>query len=184
MLQHYADLALTVWIIRKCYLTLIFQCITAVASRGFLAEVFAAPSLKASCENEICFPKTVKTVCVCVCVCPIITHGWLRSVNYACPVKWSYFIAAKWRQKLTSNYLAPGVLSWVEMFVWALFVHHDMTLITITASLLNQLPCVSFTVFSFHIWEFLCHGLLQLKIIPFTSKGTLNIVFAHIFLCT
>lgn len=38
MLQHYPDLALTVWIMCKCYLTLIFQSTAAVLSWGFLLK--------------------------------------------------------------------------------------------------------------------------------------------------
>lgn len=82
MLQHYADLALAVWIMCKCYLTLIFQCITARGLLGLLAEVHAALSLKASRDNEICFPKTEKN-CVCMrvqFVCVSHHHTWLAQV--------------------------------------------------------------------------------------------------------
>ena len=60
MLQQCADLAAPLWIMCKCYLTLIFQWMAAALSGGLGAQ-YAALSLKASRENEVRFPETVKT---------------------------------------------------------------------------------------------------------------------------
>lgn len=46
----------------------------------FLAEVYAALSLKASRENKIWFPKPVKTLCLRVCVCVSHHHTWLAQI--------------------------------------------------------------------------------------------------------
>lgn len=86
MLPHYADLALD-WM---GYVEMLFNLDISVhrgcGLLGFVAKVKGALLLKASSDDEICFPETEKLF-LSVCVCPIITHGWRRSVNYTCPVK-------------------------------------------------------------------------------------------------
>ena len=60
----------------------------AVSPGVSLQESTAALSLKASRENEIWFPKPVKTLCLCVCECVCVCvykcvshhHTWLAQV--------------------------------------------------------------------------------------------------------